>query len=123
MVQLWENLLFWKKRSMKKLKEFKDYRLFDYEDASGRSATGIELFVKEYEGVLYHYQEARIIEEGEMGRLQFGYSIIDPGNHTITDLHKDEKFVNIMGEILEEVLLKKVNDEQTGKNNPQKFSV
>ena len=122
MVQLWENLQFWKNRSMKKLKEFKDYRLFDYEDEHGRKATGIELFIKEYDGVLYHYQEARIIEEGEMGRLQFGYSIIDPGNHNITELHKDENFVNIMGEILTEVLIKKIDDE-TGKNNTQKFGV
>jgi hypothetical protein len=122
MAQLWENLQFWKNRPMKKFKEFKDYRLFDYEDASGRQATGIELFVEGYEEVLYHYQEARVVEEGEFGRLQFGYSIIHPGNHTVTELHEDENFVTIMGEILTQVLMKKLNDE-TGKDNTQKFGV
>ena len=120
MAQLWENLQFWKK-SMK-IKEFKDYRLFDYEDINGRKATGIELLMKEYETVAYHYQEARVVEEGEFGRLQFGYSIIHPGNHTITELHEDENFVTIMGEILTQVLMKKLDDE-TGKDNTQKFGV
>jgi hypothetical protein len=39
-------------------------------------------------------------------------------------LINDDKFVIIMGEILTEVLLKKINDDDaTGKNNTQKFGV
>ena len=121
MATLWETIQFWKKPRM--LKEFKDYRLFDYETADGRQATGIEILQGEYEGVLYHYQEARMIEENGLGKLQFGYSLIHPGKHTLTELHEDANFVTIMGEILTEVLMKKLDNEQTGKNNPQKFSV
>ena len=122
MATLWEKIQFWKKNP-KMLKEFKDYRLFDYESIDNRQATGIEILQGEYEGVLYHYQEARVVEEGEFGRLQFGYSIIHPGKYTITELHEDANFVTIMGEILTEVLMKKLDNEQTGKNNPQKFGV
>lgn len=123
MATLWEQIKFWKNPSMKKLKEFKDYRLFDYESADGRQATGIEILQGDYEGVLYHYQEARVVEENGLGKLQFGYSIIHPGKHTLTELHDDENFVTIMGEILTEVLIKKLDDEPTGKDNTQKFGV
>lgn len=121
MAQLWENLQFWKKQSMK-IKEFKDYRLFDYQYPDGRNATGIELFIKGYEGVLYHYQEARVVEEGEFGRLQFGYTLLEPGEHSFDELQNDENFVTIMGEILTQVLLKKIDDE-TGKNDSKKLGV
>ena len=68
------------------------------------------MFIKDYESILYHYQEARIVEEGEFGRLQFGYSIIHPGNHTITELHEDENFVTFMGELLQQILEMKTNE-------------
>ena len=118
METLWEKILFWKK-SKKMLKEGIDYHFFDFKDSD---ISGIELLMKEYQGVIYHYQKARVVEEGEFGRLQFGYSIIHPGNHTVTELHEDENFVTIMGEILTQVLMKKLNDE-TGKDNTQKFGV
>ena len=46
MATLWEKIQFWKNPRM--LKEFKDYRLFDYESIDGRQATGIEILQGEY---------------------------------------------------------------------------
>ena len=122
MATLWEKIQFWKNPRM--LKEFKDYRLFDYSFTDGKKVTGIQLMMNEYANVCYHYNDAQIIEEGEVGKLKFGFGIIDPGEHDLETLINDDKFVIIMGEILTEVLLKKINDDDaTGKNNTQKFGV
>lgn len=123
MATLWDLIQFWKNPSMKKLKEFKDYRLFDYQFPDGKEVTGVQLLSNGYENVCYHYNDARIIEENEVGKIHFGFGVIDPGEHDLEQLINDDKFVTIMGEILTEVLLKKIDDEQTGKNNSQKLGV
>lgn len=123
MVLLWEKLLFWKKPQMKKYKEFRDYRFFDYDTGEGEPLTGIELLIKEYEGVLYHYGKVQLIDEGEFNRMKFDFTILHPGELDIKVLEQDEKFVTIMGDILTELLMKKFEDESTGTNNPKEFGV
>jgi len=117
METLWEKLLFWKKQKM--LKEGIDYHFFDFKDSD---ISGIELLMKEYRGVIYHYQKARVLEEGEFARLQFGYTIVHPGEHDIDDLTKDENLHTIMGDILTTILANQAN-EQTRTDNNQKFDI
>ena len=117
METLWEKLLFWKKQKM--LKEGVDYHFFDFKDSD---ITGIELLMKEYQGVIYHYQKARVVEEGEFARLQFGYTIVQPGEHDIDDLTNDDNLHTIMGDILTTLLETQAN-EQTRTDDNQKFDL
>ena len=117
METLWEKLLFWKKQKM--LKEGVDYHFFDFKDSD---ITGIELLMKDYKGVIYHYQKARVLEEGEFARLQFGYTIVHPGEHDIDDLTKDDNLHTIMGDILTTLLETQAN-EQTRTDNNQEFDI
>ena len=117
METLWEKLLFWKKQKM--LKEGVDYHFFDFKDSD---ITGIELLMKEYRGVIYHYQKARVLEEGEFARLQFGYTIVYPGEHDIDDLTTDENLHTIMGDILTTLLETQAN-EQTRTDHNQEFDI
>lgn len=117
METLWEKLLFWKKQKM--LKEGVDYHFFDFKDSD---ITGIELLMKEYKGVIYHYQKARVLEEGEFARLQFGYTIVHPGEHDIDGLTTDENLHTIMGDILTTILANQAN-EQTRTDNNQEFDI
>ena len=113
---LWEKLQFWKKPKM--LKEKYDYVFVDFEDSM---LTGVKLLLEEFRGVTYHYNKARIKEEDNgVARLQFGYTIVDPGNHDIDDLNSNEKFHKIMGDILTIILMSKAKeDESFGNNNSE----
>ena len=112
METLWEKLLFWKKKSPKMLKEGVDFHYVDL-DLVGEEGqlTGIGLMIKGYEGVLYHYQKARVVEEGEFARLQFGYTIVHPGEHDIDVLTNDENLHTIMGDILTLILTAQANEQ------------
>ncbi len=119
MGQLWEKLLFWKKPKV--LEEGKDFAFIEFKDTE---MTGIQLLAGEYEGVVYHYEKARIKEEGELARLQFGYTIVHPGKHDIDLLQKDEGFVTIMGDILQQIVLNKAKaDEQIRTDNSEEFDL
>jgi hypothetical protein len=98
-----------------------DYRFFDIENDNepGVKVTAIELAVDNYENVVYHYLKVRVVEEGAMARLQFGYTILDSAKHDIDELNNDEKFHTIMGDILTDILLKQQNYEKTGTDNSQ----
>ena len=117
METLWEKLLFWKKQKM--LKEGVDYHFFDFKDIK---VTGIELLMKEYKGVIYHYQKARVLEEGEFARLQFGYTIVRSVEHDIDDLTKDDNLHTIMGDILTTLLETQAN-EQTRTDNHKELDL
>ena len=123
MATLWETLLFWKKKSPKMLKEGVDFHYVDLDlvGAEGQ-LTGIGLSIKGYEGVLYHYQKARVVEEGEFARLQFGYTIIHPGEHDIDVLTSDENLHTIMGDILTSILTAQAN-EQIRTDDSEEFNL
>ena len=69
------------------------------------------MLFRSYEGVLYHYQKARVVEEGEFARLQFGYTIVHPGEHDIDVLTNDENLHTIMGDILTLILTAQANEQ------------
>ena len=108
METLWEKLQFWKKKRTM-LKEGIDYTFLDFDNSE---ITGVALLNEEFNGVIYHYNKARVVEEGEIARLQFGYTIVHPGNFNIDDMNSNEKFRIIMGDILTEILTRKTQDEQ-----------
>lgn len=106
MEALWEKLLFWRKKKVVP-REGKDYKFIDFSD---NTMTGIELLTGEYAGVVYHYGKVRVKEQGEMGVLEFGYTIVNPGKHDIDLLQKQEEFVTIMGDILTEILMNQAHE-------------
>ncbi len=108
MEALWNKLIPWKKPKM--LKQGVDYVFVDSDDGN---VTGVHLLQGKYKDVLYHYHKARIVEEGELARLQFGFTIIHPGSHDPDELTNDEEFSIIMGDILQTILLAKIEDEKT----------
>jgi len=116
---LWEKMCFWKKNP-RMYKQDVDFVLHHLEQ---QSLTIVELLIEPYKGVQYHYLQARIVEDEGLARLQYGYTILESGEHDIDDLNSDEEFFIVMGDILQEILLKQIeHDEQTGKNNTQKFN-
>lgn len=108
METLWEKLQFWKKKPKMPL-EGKHFKFIDFIDSE---ITGIQILEGEYASVVYHYGKVRVVPQGEMGVLQFGYTIVNPGKHDIDDLTKDENFSTMMGDILTSILTKQ-NNEQT----------
>jgi hypothetical protein len=101
---------------MKKYKEGVDYQFVDFNDSD---LTGIGLLIEEYKGVLYHYHKARVVEEGELAKLQFGFTIVHPGEYDIDDLTKDEELHTIMGDILTELIMTNKYNEQTRTDDTQ----
>ena len=119
MVALWEKLIqFFSKRKKMPL-EGVDYRVIDFTNSD---ITGIQIIKGEYAGVVYHYGKVRVKEQGEMGVLEFGYTLVNPGKHDIDLLQKDEGFVTIMGDILTEILTKQAN-ETIRKNDSEEFDL
>jgi len=116
MEALWNSLTWWKKSKM--LKEGIDYKFVDSDD---KNVTGIHLIRGKYKNVLYHYHKVRIVEEENFARLQFGFTVVHPGDHDPDELMNDEEFSIIMGDILQTILLAKIKDEKTGNNNSEKF--
>lgn len=115
MAALWNKLT---KKKPKMLKEGEDYTFVNSDDGN---VTGIYMLKGKYEGVLYHYHKARVVEEGELARLQFGYTIVDPGKHDPDELTNDEEFSIIMGDILTTILLQKAENEKTGNDDSTEF--
>jgi hypothetical protein len=101
---------------MKKYKEDIDFKFVDFKDSD---LTGIELLTENYKGVLYHYHKARVVEEGELAKLQFGFTIVHPGEYDIDDLTKDEELHTIMGDILTELIMTNKYNEQTRTDDTQ----
>jgi len=114
---LWAMTNLFRKKKQKMYELNFDYRLIDYQD---KKLTTVVLMMDEYRDVCYHYHQARIVEEEGVARLQYGYTILNSGKHDIDVLNSDEKFFTIMGEILQQIILKKIeHDKQTGKDDSQ----
>jgi hypothetical protein len=116
MAQFWETIQFWKRPKM--LEEGKDFVFIPFKDSD---ITGIQIIDGEYKGVLYHYHKVRVAEEGEVARLQFGYTIVSPGEHDIDVLNSDEGFVTIMGDILTQIIMGEAKDAQTRTDDTEEF--
>ena len=58
-----------------------------------------------------------------MAVLQFSYTTLHPGEYDIDELQNDQDFVTLMGDILTEIMLAKVDNESTRTNNPQELDL
>ena len=116
---LWEKVtqFFYKKKKMPL--EGVDYKFIDFTDSE---LTGIQILTGDYAGVVYHYGKVRVKEQGEMGVLEFGYTIVNSGKHDIDALQNDEGFVTIMGDTLTEILTKQAN-EKIRKDDSEEFDI
>ena len=90
------------------LEEGKDYIFVDSDDSL---ITGIKLLTGPFSGVLYHYLKVRVAEENGVAKLQFGYTVVDPGENDIDELTKSEEFHTIMGELLTHFISIKLKEE------------
>lgn len=119
METLWEKVtqFFYKKKKMPL--EGVDYKFIDFTDSE---LTGIQVLKGEYAGVIYHYGKVRVKEQGEMGVLEFGYTIVNPGKHDIDALQNDDGFVTIMGDTLTEILTRQAN-ETIRKDDSEEFDI
>jgi len=122
--------MFWttmnpKKQKQTKYKKDLDWQYVNPDGATFEDApvTAIGLMIPEYEGVLYHYHKARVVEEGEGARLQFGFTILSPGTHDIDELQKDGEFEEIMGEILSDIIMAQQKHEQTRIDNTEEPNI
>jgi hypothetical protein len=108
----------WMSKNQKMYKIDKDFKLFEIIQDETK-ATAVELMVEDYEGVVYRYHQARVVEENGVAKLQYGYTILDSGNKDIDVLNSDEKFFTIMGDILQVILIDKIENEQTRTDYPE----
>lgn len=92
------------------LEENKDYSFVNFENTD---LTGIVLLKEPFEGVLYHYGRARVVEQGELAKLEFGYTIVSPGKHDIDELQNNAEFHIIMGDILTLILAEKAHQDES----------
>ena len=115
---LWGKIMFWKKKQMK-YKHNEDFQLIQSDD---NKITGIGILKGKYAGVLYHYGKAKIVEEIEVARVIFDYTLINTGDFTLHELQTDEEFHTMIGDILTEILLEK-SDEETRNYNFKEFDI
>jgi len=119
METLWEMISFWKKPKM--LEEKVDYSFVNFENTD---LTGIALLKEPFKGVVYHYGRAKVVEQGELAKLEFGYTIVSPGKHDPDDLQSDPDFHTIMGDILTQILSEKAKqDESVRTDDTEEFDL
>jgi len=102
------------------LRENIDFKFVESKDGN---VIGVGFLRGKYEGVLYQYDQARIVEEEDAARLQFSYTIHQFGNHDPDELTKDPSFHNIMGDLLTKILTAQIEDEKTRNNNSQELGI
>ena len=121
METLWEKLRFWKKFSKTKtLEEGVDFKLHDIEDSD---LTAIHVIRGKFKDVIYYYKGAKIVEEGVMAKLQFGYEIYNYGTFTEEFLTRSEEFNTLMGDILTQLILKEDVYGQTRTIDTEEFDL
>jgi hypothetical protein len=83
-----------------------DFKLRD--DIVSDNLIPVELLVEPYVGVVYEYQDMRIVESPDPNQphiLQFKYKIHDPKDHKVEDLEENERFKTVIGLILNHMIL------------------
>ena len=95
-------------------KEDVDYSFINFEDTD---LTGIALLKEPFEGVIYHYGRARVVEQGALAKLEFGYTIVSPGKHDPDELQNNEEFHKIMGDVLTQILEEKATQDESFRNH------
>lgn len=103
-----------------RLKENVDYRFVESTDGN---VIGVGFLRGKYEGVLYHYGQARIAEEEGFAKLQFSYTIHQFGDHDPDELTNDPDFHTIMGDLLTKILTAQIEDEKIRNNHSEELGL
>ena len=119
MAALWEKMQIWKKKPMQ-LRENIDFKFVESVDGN---VIGVGFLRGKYEGVLYHYGQARIAEENDCAKLQFSYTIHQFGDHDPDELTNDPSFHTIMGDLLTKILTAQIEDEKTRNNYSEELGL
>ena len=80
----------------------------------------IELTIDPFNGIVYRYTTVRFkVDENDIPRLQYDYEIIKTNDLSMMTLRKNQKFNEILGLILNTLLLDlgDVEANETGNNN------
>jgi len=83
---------------------------------------GVKLLLDDYKDVVYHYHRVKVREEDGVGKMDFGYSIIEPGSYDIDELNSNSDFHKIMGDILTTILLNEIEYAQNRNDNLKESS-
>jgi hypothetical protein len=112
MVALWSRI-----KSFFKKKNLPEYQFVD----SDEEHTWIKITTGNYAGVIYSYGMIGVDETLNIPILRFNYFIHDSGQHDIEHLKNNQEFVNIIGDLLTEIIIK--NNEQIRKNDSEEFDL
>jgi len=98
-----------------------DYDLSDSED---KTKTFITIKTGKFAGVVYHYKQARLTDEGEFGKMTFSYTLLASPKIDADDLIQDQEFHTFIGDILTEILMSQAAaDEKTRNYDPEEFDI
>lgn len=91
---------------------------FKFRDDMKLDTVPIEILLDSYKGVVYHYQKLHVVEnEDETATMKFEYKILDTGNFKKKEvLEKDPKFQQVLGLILNKMLLDIAEHEAMNEN-------
>jgi hypothetical protein len=70
--------------------------------------TAIEILEGDYVGCIYHYGKTQLIEEDDLVRVKFDYTMLENPN----EVKEDQNFINYIGDILVGILDKQLEEEQ-----------
>ena len=79
---------------------------FRFRDDMKKDTVPIELLLDPYKEVIYRYTEVGVKENNNhTATLKFDYELFEMGDHTATSLRKDKRFTEILGLILNTLIL------------------
>jgi hypothetical protein len=90
---------------------------YDYVDNEEQKITSIKIVKGDYRGIIYHYGQVQV-DKSIFPKLKFDYYISESGDFDVKKLHKDKKFITLMGDILvsvfdENVLKKEIKKDES----------
>jgi hypothetical protein len=98
-----------------------DYDLIDSDDGE---TTAVGIKTGRFAGVLYHYGKVRFTTEGEIGRMQFSYTIVSTPTISVEELMRDEEFHNYIGEILTDIIINQESaNEEIRNHNSEELDI
>lgn len=101
-----------------------DYKFRDdmFDANQSESTVPIELLIEPFNGVIYRYTTVRFkLGEDDIPRLQYDYDIVKTNDLSMITLRKNQKFNDILGLILNAMLLDlgDASETKTGTNNSE----
>jgi hypothetical protein len=79
---------------------------FSFRDDLKKDTVPIELLLDPYKGIIYRYINVSVQEnDNDTATLKFDYDLYEMGDFTETKLIKDKRFIEILGLILNTLIL------------------